>query len=300
MHPCVILRKHVPYEISQKFVFKDKPNLLNISYRMEKSAFKYIFPVAVFGISLVLILFALFLNFEKKREKEALMERIVAEQKALEEAQKKAEQKIYLMGKFDPSAREDFTPVPEAYNVGGYKMYLSIEALDAFSKMREAALLDKIDLKIASAARNFDYQKNLWNNKWNALTIDGVDRFKKILKYSAVPGTSRHHWGTDIDINAATPEYFRTRKGASVYEWLNKNASLFGFCQPYNAKGPGRPTGYSEEKWHWSYAPLSRAFTRDYGDLVSEGDINGFLGEEYVSKLNLINNYVLGINSECL
>ena len=267
---------------------------------MEKSAFKFIFPLVVFLVSLTLIILSsIFSYFEKQRANEIISQKLSLEQQILK-ARIEAEEKAYLMGKFDPSAREDFTPVPEAYNVGGYKMYLRIEALDAFSKMREAALLDKIDLKIASAARNFDYQKNLWNNKWNALTIDGVDRFKKILEYSAVPGTSRHHWGTDIDINAATPEYFRTQKGASVYEWLNKNAPLFGFCQPYNAKGPGRPTGYNEEKWHWSYAPLSRAFTQDYGDLVSEGDINGFLGEEYVPGQDLINEYVLGINPECL
>ena len=252
------------------------------------------------AISLILIVASWLLSFEKKREKEALMERIAIEQKLLEEAQKRAEQKIYLMGKFDPSAREDFAPVPEEYNVGGYKMYLKKETLDAFSKMQEAAKKDGISLTIASATRNFNYQKNLWNNKWNSFTLDGLEKFKKILEYSATPGTSRHHWGSDLDINAATPEYFKTEKGAEVYEWLNKNASLFGFCQPYNAKGPDRPTGYNEEKWHWSYLPISRTLTRDYSNLIDEKNINGFLGEEYVSKLNLINDYVLGINPECI
>ena len=267
---------------------------------MEKSAFKFIFPLVVFLVSLTLIILSsIFSYFEKQRANEIISQKLSLEQQILK-ARIEAEEKAYLMGKFDPSAREDFTPVPEAYNVGGYKMYLRIEALDAFSKMREAALLDKIDLKIASAARNFDYQKNLWNNKWNALTTDEAGRFKKILEYSAVPGTSRHHWGTDIDINAATPEYFRTQKGASVYEWLNKNASLFGFCQPYNAKGPGRPTGYNEEKWHWSYLPLAKDFTQKYKNLIKESDISGFLGDENALGQNLINNYVLGINSECL
>jgi len=265
----------------------------------------------VLAISLILIVASWLLSFEKKREKEALMERIAIEQKLLEEAQKRAEQKIYLMGKFDPSAREDFAPVPEEYNVGGYKMYLRKETLDAFSKMQEAAKKDGVNLAIASATRNFEYQKNLWNNKWSGITLvdgkdlsksilDGAERFKKILEYSATPGTSRHHWGSDIDINAATSEYFKTEKGAEVYEWLNKNASLFGFCQPYNAKGPGRPTGYNEEKWHWSYLSISRTLTRDYSNLIDEKNINGFFGEEYVSKLNLINDYVLGINPECL
>lgn len=255
--------------------------------------------MVVFLVSLTLIILSsIFSYFEKQRAGEIISQRLLLEQQILK-AKIEAEEKVYLMGKFDPSAREDFAPVPEAYNVSGYQMYLRTEALDAFSKMREKALEDGINLSIASAARNFDYQKNLWNNKWNALSMNGVERFKKILEYSAVPGTSRHHWGTDIDINAATPEYFRTSKGALVYEWLNKNAPLFGFCQPYNAKGPDRPTGYNEEKWHWSYLPIARNLTQKYINLIQKADISGFLGDENALEQDLITNYVLGINSEC-
>lgn len=266
---------------------------------MEKSAFKYIFPLVVLLVSLTLIIVSLFFTYlEKQKENEIIYQKKIQEQQILR-AKIEAEEKVYLMGKFDPSAREDFSPVPEAYNIGGYKMYLRKETLDAFSKMRESALKDGINLAIASAARNFDYQKNLWNNKWNALSIDGGERFKKILEYSAVPGTSRHHWGTDIDINNANPEYFRTSEGALVYEWLNKNAFSFGFCQTYTAKGPDRPTGYHEEKWHWSYLPIARNLTQKYINLIQKEDISGFLGEEYALEQNLINNYVLGINSAC-
>lgn len=247
----------------------------------------------------LIILSSIFSYFEKQRADEIISQKLLLEQQILK-AKIVAEEKIYLMGKFDPSMKEDFSPVPEIYNVGGYKMYLRTEALDAFSKMRERALKDGVTLAIASATRNFEYQKNLWNNKWDALSTNGTERFKKILEYSAVPGTSRHHWGTDIDINAATLEYFRTPKGTLVYEWLNKNAPLFGFCQPYNAKGPDRPTGYNEEKWHWSYLPIAKNLTQKYKNLIREENISGFLGEEYTPEQNLINNYVLGINSECL
>jgi hypothetical protein len=85
-----------------------------------------------------------------------------------------------------------------------------------------------------------------------------------------------------------------------VYEWLTKNASAFGFCQPYNKKGNTRTVGYNEEKWHWSYVPLAKTFTQEYKNLIQETEINGFMGDENVSKLNLINDYVLGINPECL
>jgi len=226
-------------------------------------------------------------------------------------AQKEMQEKLYLTGKFDPSQRKDFIKVPAKYGISGYQMYLREETLEAFEKMSQAADADEIELKLASATRNFDYQKNLWNNKWTGVTIvdgknlskslpDGFDRFKKILEYSAVPGTSRHHWGTDIDINAATPEYFETDKGEEVYEWLLANASSYGFCQPYSEKGPIRPTGYNEEKWHWSYLPLSKNFTQEYKRLVTDADIKGFDGDQYVAGQDLINNYVLAINPECL
>jgi hypothetical protein len=129
---------------------------------------------------------------------------------------------------------------------------------------------------------------------------EGRERFEKILEYSAVPSTSRHHWGTDIDINGVSPTYFDTAEGMKQYEWLKKNAPLFGFCQTYNLKGSLRATGYNEEKWHWSYLPLSVNFTEEYKRLVKDEDIKGFMGDEYVSEENLINNYVLSINPECI
>jgi LAS superfamily LD-carboxypeptidase LdcB len=166
-----------------------------------------------------------------------------------------------------------------------------------------------IVIKIASGTRNFNYQKSIWENKWNGKTLvddknlsteipDGVERFKKILEYSAAPGTSRHHWGTDIDINGITPGYFYTKEGKASYDWLVKNAPRFGFCQSYNEKN-SRLNGYNEERWHWSYIPTARIFMEEYKKLVKEEDINGFLGDSYVKDLDLINNYVLSINPEC-
>ena len=235
------------------------------------------------------------------------------EKKLEEERQIQAEKekrKTYLLGKFDPALHEDFTVVPLSYSMSQSKMYLREESFVAFVKMREAALQDGVTLNIASATRNFDYQKELWEKKWKGVTLvegkrlpesvpDELARFKKILEYSAAPGTSRHHWGTDIDINGADPAYFNTETGKKVYDWLSKNARLYGFCQTYTFKNKERPTGYNEEKWHWSYFPLARIFTEQYVSLVKDEDIGGFLGGEQVKSLNLINDYVTGINPEC-
>ncbi len=270
---------------------------------MNKDALKRILPAVVFILLLVPIFTSSVLDLEEKRKNELVLEQ--------QRIQKEAEDRIYLSGKFNPEEREDFVLIPEQYTAVPNQMYLRKETLSAFLGMQEAANKDGIELRIASATRNFDYQKNIWNNKWTGYTlVDGRDltksmpdelkRFKKILEYSSAPGTSRHHWGTDIDINNANPEYFETKNGQKVYEWLILNAYKFGFCQPYNLKGSDRPTGYNEEKWHWSYLPLSRNFTQEYKNLIKEEDIKGFLGDIHVPSLSLINNYVLGINPACL
>ena len=260
-------------------------------------------PILALILFLIPIFTSSLLDLEQKSANELLSKQ--------ERAQREAEEKIYLTGKFDPSTREDFAVVPRELSTRNYNMYLRKETLDAFLKMAKAASDEEIDLKIASATRNFDYQKNLWNNKWTGVTLvegkdlsksipDGLIRFKKILEYSAAPGTSRHHFGTDIDINGADLEYFETEKGKKTYEWLVKNARSYGFCQTYNLKGSTRGTGYNEEKWHWSYLPLSRTLTEDYKRLIRETDITGFDGDEYVPSLNLINDYVLAINPDCI
>ncbi len=214
--------------------------------------------------------------------------------------EKREKMRAYLTGRFDQTKHPDFVIISERYSMGGVRMYLRKEAYADFIRMHQAAARDGVNLLIASATRNFDYQTMLWNRKWSTYRGDEVERFNKILEYSAAPSTSRHHWGTEIDINGADPAYFSTPVGIRVYDWLSKNAKDYGFCQTYNEKGGDRMTGYNEEKWHWSYLPLARDFTQEYKEIVNEEDIYGFGGDTLVAELNLIENYVLGINPECL
>ncbi len=271
--------------------------------------------LAKIGLIIIFLLTVLFLprailaprNSQEVKEKKQTENRVEIKEKTAKETN---EEKIYLLGKFDPVEREDFVLVPLKYTNYRNKIYLRKETYYAFFDMQMAALEDKVDLKISSATRNFDYQKNLWEGKWQGATIvdgqnltesipDGLKRFKKILEYSAAPGTSRHHWGTDIDINSAEPRYFNSEKGAKEYDWLVQNASIFGFCQTYNQIG-NRLSGYNEEKWHWSYLPIARELTQDYKNLITKDNIKGFNGEEYAEQIDLINDYVLSINPECL
>lgn len=229
-------------------------------------------------------------------------ERIEKQSEALED-------KMYLLGKFDPAQENNFVEIDSKY-ANRQGMFLRSEAYETFVKMHTAALEDGVQLTIVSATRNFESQKYIWERKWSGKTLvegknltksvsDPVERAKIILRFSSMPGTSRHHWGTDIDLNALNNDYFLKGEGKKTYTWLKENASDFGFCQTYTPKNSTRPSGYEEEKWHWSYLPLARPFLVQYTQKVIYNDLKGFLGWETAKELCVIENYVLSINTEC-
>ncbi len=217
----------------------------------------------------------------------------------------------FLTGKFDPASHPDFVPL-KAPVAGGSAVgaYLHRQCLAAFEDMRAAATAAEVNLVILSATRNFDRQRVIWEEKWNGTRkVGGADlsvsipdpaqRAREILRYSSMPGTSRHHWGTDIDLNSFENAYFASGKGLLAYEWLQAHAAEYGFCQPYTAKGPERPDGYEEEKWHWSYLPLSRRYLEAYSAKVKMTGISGFAGAEVADEIDVIGKYVKGINKAC-
>jgi LAS superfamily LD-carboxypeptidase LdcB len=205
----------------------------------------------------------------------------------------------YLLGKFNPSTHPDFVAVGVPYSDKG-DMRLRKEAFQAFEKMWKAAKKDGVTLNIISSTRNFDKQKKIWEDKWERFAAQApkpIDRALKILEYSSMPGSSRHHWGTDIDLNDLNnPSFEAGGKYEKVYKWLSAHAHEYGFCQPYTA---GRPSGYHEEKWHWSYTPLSKGFLENYKQNITEANITGFNGSETATAIAIVKNYVLGINQAC-
>jgi LAS superfamily LD-carboxypeptidase LdcB len=190
-------------------------------------------------------------------------------------------------------------------------MLMHHEAYEAFLKMREAASADGISLTIVSAFRDFDHQKRIWENKWYGRQVlsgnimatsidDPVERAREILRFSAMPGTSRHHWGTDIDLNSLNNNYFLSGRGKQEYDWLVNNAQQFGFCQPYISRNLRNEKGYEEEKWHWSYMPVASKYLAAYTENVSYEDIQGFAGMETAQSVGVIENYVKPIAEKCL
>lgn len=215
----------------------------------------------------------------------------------------------YITGRFDPHQEGRFDTIAKRF-ADREGMLLRKEAYQAFKDMHRHALDSGIELVIRSAMRNFDYQKGIWERKWTGETLvegedlskttpDPYERARKILRFSSMPGTSRHHWGTEIDLNAFENEYFEKGEGLKIYNWLKDHAGEYGYCQVYTEKGPHRPYGYEEEKWHWSYLPIAQPLT-DYADKhLSVADINGFLGAETADSLNVIQHFVLGIDPSC-
>ncbi len=216
----------------------------------------------------------------------------------------------YVTGKFEPAGHPAFVRVAKEFTDGDPYL-LHRETYAAFREMHAAAKADGVALTIISATRNFARQQSIWEAKWNGHRLlegkekanevypDAADRALAILRYSSMPGTSRHHWGTDVDLNALTNGYFDTGIGKEVYAWLTANAARFGFCQPYTEKGPLRPNGYEEERWHWSYLPLARPLTSFAATALRDTDINGFDGAAAAPRIEVVHNYVLGVNPTC-
>lgn len=202
----------------------------------------------------------------------------------------------------------------------GNAQYLDAEALSAFLKMAAAAEKHGYAIRIVSGTRNFTTQKSIWEQKFtgarkvggrNLATAvkDETERSLEILRYSSMPGTSRHHWGTDMDLHETklpgTPlnnETFQKGRGKNFFDWLQLNAPLFGFCQPYNGNpavrnGDKYAHGYQEERWHWSYQPIAAAYLEAYRQSAGELKPSGFAGSKAAAHLYL--DFVQNINPKC-
>jgi len=194
------------------------------------------------------------------------------------------------------------------------------------------------DIKPISAFRSYYDQLGIWNAKYTGerlmkkipkqkiLEMKPEERVKLILEYSSAPGTSRHHWGTDIDINSLDNIYFEAGDGKLLYQWLKENAHKFGFCQPYTsfeeqsqngyfqARNYGEITyfqntneqvkGYFQENWHWSYAPVSQHLVQKWKELYERRNkdpisiLGKIQGIEAISKeMPLV--YVTAVNKGC-
>jgi LAS superfamily LD-carboxypeptidase LdcB len=198
---------------------------------------------------------------------------------------------------------------------------LHAAAVEPFLAMRTAAARAGFDLVPVSSFRDFERQRSIWNAKYRGerQTLDRRERpvrmktlgpgarIEAILCWSALPGASRHHWGTDVDVadgrvagyrpRLEADEYRRGGPFAALTRWLSAHMRHFGFYRPFSSRRPG----VQPEPWHLSYAPVARgalaAMTIDL--LASAIRGNGVDGEaEILARLPEIRKrYVLDVDA---
>lgn len=158
---------------------------------------------------------------------------------------------------------------------------LHYEAVAAFLAMRDAARSEGVELTPRSAFRDFEAQMRIWNAKWAGerplydrngaplarAQLSDAEAVETILCWSALPGGSRHHWGSDVDVfdAAAAPAGYKVQLLPAEYApggvfarltgWLDRHMHRFGFFRPYRSDRGG----VSPEPWHLSYAPVALA-----------------------------------------
>ncbi len=223
----------------------------------------------------------------------------------------------FLAGKFSPASDTSFTSVPNKYSTR--RQYIAKDTLQAFEALAKEALHAGFHLQIVSATRNFVTQRIIWDGKFNGQRKVGgedlsktlpneAERALKILEFSSMPGTSRHHWGTDLDIHALevkgpalTNATFKSGTGLKFYTWLVNNAPRHGFCQPYTGspqdRNSGMKHGYQEERWHWSYRPLAAKYLAAYEKNLQALRPQGFAGDKAAS--GFFSDFVSNVDTSC-
>jgi len=172
----------------------------------------------------------------------------------------------------------------------GVNFKLRPEAAQAFIEMQKAAQNDGITMYSLSSYRGYDHQLRIYNRKWERYKnqgLTGVGIINKIIEYSTIPGTSRHHWGTDLDVIDASINVNgdkllpKNYENGGVYEklggWIILNAHVYGFYLVYTDNTTRK--GFKYEPWHLSYRKLSKPMLKQ------------FLGDDWKSKLQNINGY---------
>ena len=127
--------------------------------------------------------------------------------------------------------------------VGGEMEQITLESLEPYFKLKNAAAAKNLDLGIESGFRTFQRQKELHD-----LHLQGRGNL------AARPGSSNHQHGQAFDLNT------RGYDGDPMYDWLKKNAPKHGFIRTVN-----------REHWHWEYRPQEAAVIAQNGGFATSG-----------------------------
>jgi LAS superfamily LD-carboxypeptidase LdcB len=196
----------------------------------------------------------------------------------------------------------------------GYK--LKKKAHQAFLEMNYEAKKSDMNIRVVSSYRSFNHQNLIWTRKYKRYRSRNLSSQQAIqynIRYTAIPGSSRHHWGTEIDVvngSIKTSRYPLNTKnfhGYGIYksfrEWMDSNAYKFGFYQVYTNDHQRR--GFKYEPWHYSFAELAKPMLKEYNErevqkILKQQELLGkqYFTEPFIEKYTKDN--ILGINRSLL
>ena len=182
----------------------------------------------------------------------------------------------------------------------GYKLHKEI--VDDFIRLQTAARDAGFELAIASSFRDFERQALIWNAKFTGqrpvlnkqqqrvdlANLSEIEKCHAIMLYSALPGTSRHHFGTDLDIfdQAAVSADYKLQLEPSEYtgngpftamtQWLDNHLEEYGFYRPYQQD----LGGVAPEPWHISHIQQAQQLLQHQSiaaltDTIQNSDVAG-------------------------
>lgn len=208
-----------------------------------------------------------------------------------------------LDGRILPSQSTHLVRLPDA--LANKATFVHRDALEDLNALMAAAQRDNIPLKVVSGFRSYWHQKNIWDKKWQQYAREIPDetaRVEKLTQFSAVPGVSRHHWGTDVDFNSVETAYWHSAEGQKVWQWLRQNAHRYGFCQVYDGRAQGqRSGGHEDEAWHWSHLPSAEPLHRQRSARLHEALYPDLAGHAVLQqKPELVRPFVDSLAPECV
>ena len=198
----------------------------------------------------------------------------------------------------------------------GKDFKLREEVMLQFNLMKKAAKEKGFNIHVISSFRSYSHQNRIWERKYRDFRNRGLSHqntIDKIIEYSTIPGTSRHHWGTDLDIIDTTKGFPKNplsevhfNEGGSMRKfklWLDENSEKYGFHLVYTNE-VGRK-GFKYEPWHFSYKPIAEKMLNEYLalDLKTILTQNNLMGsehftDEFIKKYK--NENILDINPDLL
>lgn len=188
--------------------------------------------------------------------------------------------------------------------------YALRQVMESYWGLKEKAAKEGWSLILVSGHRSFYSQRRIWNRSIRDLTkkgkLDQKGRVRAVMSTVSVPGLSRHHWGTELDISEETLrgqlvkiQSDTPQKVLDFYQWMEQNAPSFGFCKVYL----GNKGAVMDEPWHWTYFPFARVYEQQFMEIKDFSKIWDIKVEDvdYIMRnfRSILRKEIRSVNNEC-